>query len=80
MKEDIYITKDEFVAGQQWYWQFGDTDVWSYDSNINKIKQTISGSGLEANITELTTTSFTYQFPDEDPRSYPFEWLLQYNG
>ena len=80
MEEDIYITRDEFLAGQQWYWQFGDLDIWYYDSNSNKIKQIIGGAGLEADIIELNTTEFTYQFPNEDLRSYPFNWLIQYNG
>lgn len=78
MQEDIYITRDEFIAGQQWYWQAGDSDVWYYDSSVNQIKQ-LEGD-LYADVTELGASAFNFTYPGEDTQSYPFEWLVQYNG
>lgn len=74
---DIFITRQEFIDGVSWYWTFGDTDVWFYDSLNNIVKQT--EGDLYAEVSKLETESFTYNFPNAESESYPYEWLLQYN-
>lgn len=83
--EDIFITRDEFIAGQQWKWEPNDIDIWFYDSNDNRIKQIELGSetGFYADIDELGAENFTYTFSTLTPpetNTTLYSDLVQYNG
>jgi hypothetical protein len=85
LEEDIFITRDEFIAGQQWKWESLDSDVWFYDPNDNRIKQLEGGveTGFYADIDELGDDTFTYTYSTLTPpetNSSLYSDLAQYNG
>jgi hypothetical protein len=76
---EIWIDRNEFIAGQEWKWEPNDSDHWVFDSNDNKIKQYDPNiTGVEGTVTDLGTTTFTYELLGET-NSSPYMYLCQYN-
>ena len=85
MAIDIFITREEFIAGQPWKWMDMDDDIWFYEAKDNKIHQIESGeeTGFYADINDLGVEDFTYTYttllPPETNTSL-YSDLVQYNG
>ena len=74
---EIWIDKDEFIAGQEWKWEPNDSDHWAFRSSDNKIIQ-YNGDDEVGAVSELGTTTFTYEL-DGEINSSLYSDLCQYN-
>lgn len=74
---ELWIDRDEFIAGQEWKWEPNDSDHWAFRSSDNKIIQ-YNGDDEVGTVTELGTTTFTYEL-DGETNSSLYSDLCQYN-